>query len=170
MQIERAKFSRGIFAEAWNKAAAGREKWQATYGRPFPHDILSSTFDISRVLNSLGLYAHTLARDRRGRTFSTWRRSRKRPASLFLSLSLSISVSLPLLSHFTHSPGSVSNELLSYSTVTAFLREWIPSCFFFSLFFSSFLFFHSSVSQSSSRSAYRAKQIMQAHFRRAAAR
>lgn len=107
-------------------------------------DILSSTFDISRVLNSLGLHAHALVRARRGETFSTWRRSRKRPASLSLSLSF------PFLFLFTRSPGSASNELLSYSTVTAFLREWIPSRFFFSLLSFPTAFFHSSVSQSAS--------------------
>lgn len=106
-------------------------------------DILSSTFDISRVLNSLGLHAHALVRARRGRTFSTWRRSRKRPASLSLSL-------FPFSFPFYPFPGSASNELLSYSTVTAFLREWIPSRFFFSLLSFPTAFFHSSVSQSSS--------------------
>lgn len=82
---------------------------------PFPNDILSSTFDISRVLNSLGLHAHALVREQhRGRTFSTWRRSRKWPP--FPS---------PLFIFFYFPPVpqllEISNELLlSYSTVTAF--------------------------------------------------
>lgn len=96
-----------------------------------PGDILSSTFDISRVLNSLGLHAHALVSDRRGRTFPTWRPAGEKEPLRLLSLSRA------LLHNQTSSPfspaPSARNELLSYSTVTAFLREWIPPRFFFSL-------------------------------------
>jgi len=37
-------------------------------------DILPSTSDISRVLNSPGLHAHALVGDSRGRRFPAWRR------------------------------------------------------------------------------------------------
>lgn len=150
---------------------------------PFPNDILSSTFDISRVLNSLGLHAHALVREQhRGRTFSTWRRSRKWPP-----------LPSPLFIFFYFSPVprllDISNELLlSYSTVTAFFlangflhasspppplafSPYLPSLllFFFPLIlFFSFLFSRK-ISQSATghktRSTFRAKSIMQARFR-----
>ena len=131
-------------------------------------DILSSTFDISRVLNSLGLHAHALVRARRGRTFSTWRRSRKRPASLSLSVSLSLSL------FFSFLPVPPASLLTNYCPTVPWPRFFgngflHASSFLFSLFLRLFSTrpFRNLAADAVSRSTYRAKQIMQAHFRAA---